>query len=143
MNKNLNNVYIFLLERTARAVQRYAKQEMNKKGFDINSDQWVILKKLSENEGINQRQIAALTFKEPASITRSLDILEKKGLIQRDSDINDRRTLIVSLTKNGKNYVSRVMPVAIEVRKKGLQGLTQQEIKVLKSALNKIYDNVS
>jgi len=138
----LEEVYFFLLERTIRQFRRYSQQVFDAHNIPLTGDQWVVLKRISEQEGINQREIADLTYKDPASVTRILDLLEKQALVSRKPVENDRRTYALFLTKDGRKLVEKVTPIAIEVRKKGLDGLTQKDAKQLQSILNKIYENL-
>ena len=41
-----------------------------------------------------------------AGVSKMLDVLEKKGCIARDIDKNNRRTLIVTLTEDGRKVLS-------------------------------------
>ena len=140
-DKPLEEVYFFWMDRAMKA-QRKAKNRFFKKlGLDITSDQWIILKRLSENESQTQKELADAVSKDPASITRSLDILEKDGLIERISA--DRRSFKVMLTKKGSDLVKRVIPEAVKYRNKGIEGLSDEEMKVFKKVLNTIYSNFS
>ena len=139
----LEEVYIYLLERTIRQCKKYSQSALAEIDVKITGDQWVILKRIYEGEGISQREIASLTYKDPASVTRTLDILEKKTLIERKAVNNDRRAYSLYLTKAGKNLVEKITPVAKDVRKKGLKGISPTEQEQFKSLLNKIYDNFS
>ncbi len=140
-DKPLEEVYFFWMDRAMKA-QRKAKNRFFKKlGLDITSDQWIILKRLSENESQTQKELADAVSKDPASITRSLDILEKDGLIERISA--DRRSFKVMLIKKGSDLVKRVIPEAVKYRNKGIEGLSDEEMKVFKKVLNTIYSNFS
>ncbi|MEL6658379.1 MAG: MarR family transcriptional regulator, partial [Bacteroidota bacterium] len=68
----LEDVYVYLLERTIREIKRDFNRRLKAAypGLIITSDQWVILKRISELEALNQREVAAVTGKDPASITR-------------------------------------------------------------------------
>ena len=43
-----------------------------------------------------------------ARVTRLLNALEERGLIQRSMDLTDRRKIIVKLTESGKRYLEAV-----------------------------------
>ena len=75
--QNLSNVYLFHLDKAAKQFKKLKNEIFKQRGIEITSDQWVLIKNINEAEGINQRELAKRTFKEPASVTRILDILEK------------------------------------------------------------------
>ena len=138
----MEEVYVFLLERASRQFKKFAKAKLAKAGIAISSDQWVVLKRISENPGIHQKELADTTFKDPASITRILDILQKKGLLIRQQ-VDDRRAFGVHLTDAGKELVDQILPIAHELRAQGVKDLTDEEIAALKSMLNRIYNAFS
>ena len=63
----------------------------------ITVEQWVILKIVHESEALTQKELANKSFRDPASITRTMDLLEKKGLLQRDALPNNRRAYTIAL----------------------------------------------
>ena len=140
-DKKLDEVVYFLAERMMRRAREYSKEQFKKAKVDLTIDQWVILKRVSEEIGISQVDIASSTYKDPAAITRILDILVKKGFVTRMPKLDDRRAFEIHLTKKGADLVNRVIPMAQETRQKGLEGLNDQELKVLNRALKKIHDN--
>ena len=138
-DKKLDEVYFYWMERAMKA-QRKAKNKLFRDlGIKITSDQWIILKRLSEVEGQTQRELSESIIKDPASLTRILDLLEKEKLIERRSA--DRRSFTVHLTRNGSSLVERVIPEAVKYRKKGIEGLSEDEMQVFKKVLNTIHDN--
>ena len=141
----LEDVYVYLLERTIREIKRDFNRRLKATYPDlsITSDQWVILKRISEREALNQREVAAVTGKDPASITRTLDLLAKKAWVERQEIANDRRAYQVVLTDEGKDLVERLTPLAKETREAGLNGIAAEEFDQFKLTLNKIFANVS
>ncbi|MEL7226573.1 MAG: MarR family transcriptional regulator [Cyanobacteria bacterium J06576_12] len=141
----LEDVYVYLLERTIREIKRDFNRRLKAAfpGLTITSDQWVILKRISERESLNQREVAAVTGKDPASITRTLDLLAKKNWVERQDVPGDRRAYQVVLTAEGQELVEQLIPLAQATREAGLANVTAEEFESLKTVLNKIYSNVS
>ena len=138
----LDEVYFFLLERTVRQFRKFSKEKLGERGIEISSEQWVILKRVNEQEGINQKEMANLTYKDPASVTRMVDLMAKKGWIERQPIVGDRRAYGLYLTKEGKSFVKKMVPAAQELRAMGLENISQKELENLKKTLNKIYENM-
>ena len=141
----LEDVYIYLLERTIREIKRDFNRRLKAAYPDltITSDQWVILKRISERQAINQREVAAVTGKDPASITRTIDLLVKKKWVERQATEGDRRAYQLILTNEGLNLVEKLTPLAHATREAGLNGVSAGEFAAFKATLNKIFDNVS
>ncbi|UII33231.1 MarR family transcriptional regulator [Fulvivirga ulvae] len=138
----LEDVYVFKLVRAAQAFKQYAYDALAKKGIDVTSDQWVVLKKVSEEPGINQRELAKAIYKDPASVTRILDVLVKKELIEKRQG-KDRRIYEIRLSLRGEKLVEKTLGVAVDIRKSGLEGLSSEEIQIFKKALDQIFKNYS
>ena len=141
-NEKLENVYFFLLERTIRRFRKFSQREMSKRGFDISGEQWIILKRTHEEPGISQKEIARSTYKDPASITRMIDLLEKRGLLERQDHGNDRRSYSIFLTKDGLTFVKNILPLAEEMRDFGLRDVSESEKQTFIKVMNKIYNNL-
>uniref|UniRef100_UPI0035933DE2 MarR family winged helix-turn-helix transcriptional regulator n=1 Tax=Aquiflexum sp. TaxID=1872584 RepID=UPI0035933DE2 len=102
--------YSFLLDRTARRVKQYAQQKFKLGEFDITVDQWLIMKNLSENELLSQAELAQLVFKDQPTLTRIVDILAKKGYVERVPHPMDRRSFQLVLTDEGQSKVEELKP---------------------------------
>jgi MarR family transcriptional regulator, organic hydroperoxide resistance regulator len=139
---SLDEVIYFLSERMMRRAREYSKLVFAEQGFDISIDQWVILKRISEEEGISQVDLANATYKDPASVTRILDILGNKGWAERQADENSRRAYKIFLTTDGRNLVEKMLPIVQSIREKGLENLTAKEIETTKKVLRKMYGNL-
>lgn len=137
----LDDVFIYLIERTERQIKRYANLALKADGIEISPEQWVLLKRISERAVLNQRELAALTFKDPASVTRTLDFLEKNGLVRREDMAGDRRAYNLFLTEQGNQLVERIIPIAQAVRAQGLRNIDSSELEQFKRTLNKIFEN--
>lgn len=140
--EQLNNVVNFLLEQTVRQMRGYAQRQLDTLQTGITVDQWVILKIIEERKQISQVELAQVSQKDTASITRILDLLQKKGLIQRIDDEYDRRKYMISLTGEGTEFVMRNLPFINRIRGQIIQGLSQEEIQALKGILDKIRQNL-
>lgn len=141
-NEQLDNVVNFVLEQTVRQMRGYAQKQLDAQQMGVTVDQWVLLKIIEERKRISQVDLAQVSQKDTASITRILDLLQKKSMIQRIDDEHDRRKYMISLTADGKEFVKRYLPFVNRIRGKIVHGLSQAEIQALKSILEKIRRNV-
>ncbi len=71
------------------------------KPFDLTREQLHLLNNLNRQKGRTQSEIGGLIGKSPANMTRILDRLEKKNLIVRRDNPEDRRSQLVLLTIEG------------------------------------------
>ncbi len=132
----------FIIYRTALALKGALQRCFKENGYEITAEQWAILRQLWEEDGLSQREIADRAAKDKPNITRMLDALEKKLLVFRQPDPQDRRKYCIYLTKDGRQLYERLSPLAQSLRQKVTANLTGPEIDSLKTTLDKIYQNL-
>ncbi|WP_154853143.1 MarR family winged helix-turn-helix transcriptional regulator [Cyclobacterium xiamenense] len=135
--------YSFLLDRTAKKVKQYAQQKFKLNAFDITVDQWLVMKNLDENERLSQTELAHLVFKDQPTLTRIVDILCKKGYVDRIPHPQDRRSYRLLLTSSGKEKVGELKPQIAQIRQKAWENLTERDFEEFKRILNTIYGNLA
>lgn len=101
-----------------------------------------ILDFLIDNDGCIQREIAKHCFIEPASVTNSLAIMEKGGLIERRQNPDDRRVLNVFLTEKGKEKQKQIGDVFSATDQVALEGFTKDEEEQLINYLERLATNM-
>ena len=74
-------------------------------------------------------------------MTRILDGMQKKGLVQRKADENDRRVQRIYVTQRGKELEKPLREIATANMKKGLEGLPTEDINNLTRILDVIINN--
>jgi DNA-binding MarR family transcriptional regulator len=142
MNDRQYNSYSFLLDRTAKRVKQYAQRRFKELGFNITVDQWIVLKHLHEQEAMKQNELAELMFKDNPTLTRIIDLLCTKKLVIRKTHPNDRRSFVVSLTREGSKKVAQLNPKIAAIRLKAWNGLSGRDFEQFKKILNAIYQNL-
>jgi DNA-binding MarR family transcriptional regulator len=71
-------------------------------------------------------------------MTKRLDRLEAEGLVQRDPDPDDRRGVLVSLTRKGLTVVDRAVEDHLRNEAGLLEALSDRERRALDAALGKL-----
>ncbi len=137
----LKDVYFFVIERAIKSVRRYSQNVFNDLSFDLTVDQWIVLKRIHESEGITQAEIADDVIKDNASVTRIIDQLVKKEVVNRQPHADDRRRFSLILTKKGVKLYDNILPVILRMRTQGIDGISERELKTTIKVLNKIAEN--
>ncbi|MEI1277764.1 MarR family transcriptional regulator [Leptospira venezuelensis] len=109
---------------------------------DLTVEQWFLLNRLSLFKSVSQTDLVDKTFKDRPNITRLLDGLEKKGLVVRQDNPDDRRKFTISITKAGKSLLEKTIPFMLEARKIVYKGLKAEDLEVLKTISEKIEKNI-
>jgi len=136
------NAYSFLLDRTSRRIKQYAQKQFKKQSFGVTVDQWAVMKKLNEVQGCSQSDLTTFTNKDAPTLTRIIDLLVNKKLVERQLDSEDRRKFFVCLTPIGQQTVRDLSPKIDAIRKQAWQHMTQEDFENFKEILDKIYKNL-
>lgn len=137
----LNDVVLFRIEQANRAARQYAQREFDRLGLDVTVDQWVLMNLIDEGDGLTQQELAARSHRDPASITRTLALLDTRGFIERRPDERDARAIRVSLTDTGARFVESVWPVVRAMRKRSTRGFFDDELTLLTAMLHRVQLN--
>ncbi|RMI29604.1 MarR family winged helix-turn-helix transcriptional regulator [Nocardia stercoris] len=74
----------------------------------LSADQWAMLSNLSTESGVTMSVLASKSQLPPSSATRHADALAERGLIFRIAAEDDRRRILIGLTKRGAELVESV-----------------------------------
>ena len=105
--------------------------------------QWNLLNQLEQAGALSQRKLAEQTKKEQATITRYLDTLERKGLIVRTRDANDRRAHVITITNEARTLLDQVGPLAEEASRRLTEGITSKELESFLAVIDKLSRNAN
>jgi len=137
----LQDVVFYSLESASKAYRRFAQSRLDAAGIDITIDQWLVLKTIHETADVTLQQVGVAVFKDFASITRIVQLLERKGLLRRKPHSTDRRRSELVLTKSGQSVIRTVEPVAQAYRRQALDGIDPAEVARLRAVLKRITEN--
>lgn len=124
-----------------RCWHKLATDEMAKYG--LNSPHAVYLNTLYEyNEGITAAKLGELCCKNKADVSRMVSILEKKGLVKKESVGGSLYRAKLLLTQEGRNAALQVRKQAALVVELAGTGMTNQEREIFYRCLEKITGNL-
>lgn len=84
-----HRAYFFKIDTTIKKIRNALQKQLTEAGFDLTVDQWVLIDHIFRKQGISQNELAEMTFKDPPTVTRIIDLLEKKGLVERGPAAGD------------------------------------------------------
>ena len=129
------------IDRTYKVVRQDLINRFKAARIDLTPEQWIILLKLHKEKAMFQTDLAGQSFKDKPTVSRIIDLLSKKGWVQRTQDVKDGRRFQVSLTKQGEEIVDYASPIVEQSREIGWNDLTEKEYETLVSILDKIFNN--
>ena len=120
----------FRLNRLASEVsERMAAIYAEKFGLDI--PQWRVLATLSGGADITAQNIVASTRTHKSTISRAVQELEARGLVERAVSTADRRANALRLTAAGRKLFARMQPLVLAYQEALLAALEPAESKAL------------
>lgn len=112
--------------------------------FGITADQFVLLATLSRGTALTQRELARRMTSDPSTVRAMLVLLEKQGLVRRDSHPTDSRARTVALTSSGKHKFQQLWQAGDEIRTQMFDSLPNSEadslvrnLRLIAEALNR------
>ena len=140
-DRRLQEVLFYALESATKAYRRFAQARLHASGIDITIDQWLVLKTIHESPDITLQQVGTAVFKDFASVTRIVQLLERKGLLRRKPHPTDGRRSELVLTSAGESVIRTVEPIAQANRRQALDGVDAAEVARLRKVLERIVHN--
>lgn len=100
--------------------------------------QFGVLEALYHLGPLNQKALGEKLLKSGGNITLVIDNLEKSGMVERQQDPSDRRSMLIHLTKDGEEFISAYFPQHLELIKDEFDVLSEKELKQLAVICKKI-----
>lgn len=110
--------------------------------FGINVTEWRILSQLAIEPGISAARICHVIGFDKGPISRTLAVMQKRGLVSIKTDPQDARTHSIALTARGSAMHDQVIAVALERERRLLSCLRKDERDLLADLLRRIHGNL-
>lgn len=145
MNQNIEieELIMVLTGRIGSAINRAVLRAFSNDNIDISTEQWTVLASLWREDKVTQQRLCELTSKDKPSITRLIDKLEKRNLVTRVADSNDRRVNLIHLTTKGEKLQVDAMRCIENIAEKALQDISDEDLNLSKNILKKIIKNLN
>ncbi|NIY46656.1 transcriptional regulator SlyA [Cedecea colo] len=113
------------------------------KPLELTQTHWVTLHNIHQlPPEQSQIQLAKAIGIEQPSLVRTLDQLEAKGLISRQTCANDRRAKRIRLTERATPIISEMEHVIDETRGEILAGISADELSLLVNLISRLEQNI-
>jgi MarR family transcriptional regulator, organic hydroperoxide resistance regulator len=103
---------------------------------------WYYLRVLAERGELNQLELSKRVGIASTTAVPALDYLEKRDLVKRVRDPNDRRKYFVRLQAEGQRLVDEMMPELIDLITASLDGISQANMRVFWKVMHQIEANL-
>jgi len=138
----LDNSPGYLINRLAAKMNAVLHMAFKSAGFNVTAQQWAVLNRLWEEDGLHQNELAERTTKNRHNMSRMLTVLEKQGLLKRRPDPEDARLQRIYLTKKGVMLQDVLVPIVDKVMENIFKGLKKPELENLKQTMDQLSKNL-
>ncbi len=127
----------FMMEQALATMSTTLASNLKAEGIDLPHSQYAVMRMIySCSEPISQIKIAEILKKDAAAIKRTLDILERKGYIQREA--LDGRTKVISCTAQALAQKNKIIDTANSTLHQLFHSFNHEEIASLHQMLSQI-----
>ena len=126
----------YLMNYLARVFARALSERLAAHGASLG--QWAVLMFLWARDGQSQGELSRSVAIGDATMVRTVDRMERDGLVRRVRDTRDRRRVNVFLTEAGRNLRDSLVPCAIAVNEAATRPFTDAEEEQLSDLLRRM-----
>jgi DNA-binding MarR family transcriptional regulator len=112
------------------------------RNFGVNVTEWRIMSLLAIEPGIPASRICYVIGFDKGPVSRTLALMQKRGLITIRTDPHDGRSHSISLTAHGRHVHDQVIVAALERERRLLACLRKDEREVLIDLLRRVHSNL-
>ncbi len=113
------------------------------RAFRLSVPQWRVLGALIDLGTCTINRLSDLTVVDRTTLSRTLDRMEKNGLVARKRVAADKRSYEIRLTARGRAMLRRIWPVMSYHNARAIAGLSERELAVLRAIIEKMIANVA
>ncbi len=140
-NFDLTRYLPYLVNRTGVRLANAFGEVLRAHGITL--QMWRVLAALDHSDGQRISDLAALTSIDVSTLSRILDAMQEKGLIERRrANGGDARVVTVHETEAGHALTGEIIPRARHYEEVALRGFAAEEETALKAMLVRVYRNI-
>jgi homoprotocatechuate degradation regulator HpaR len=106
--------------------------------LDVTEQQWRVLRVVAEAERLDATEVAKRASILGPSLTRIIKFLEKRKLIRRKKDNEDKRRVILEIAPNGKDLMTQGTPRSLAAHNQLEQALGADKLAKLLDLLDEV-----
>jgi DNA-binding MarR family transcriptional regulator len=129
----VDSYLLYLLAASSEKASAQVHAHVRKQGLRV--PEWRVLACLVDHPSMMVTRLAELSLMEQSRMTRIVEKMAERGLVQRQSDTEDRRRVHVSLTETGRDLAERLVCDARAHEKQMLADLEDTDAALIKPML--------
>lgn len=135
----MNKRYLRSIRLLAECMQLFEKSSSQRvRALGFTESQFDIIATLGNTAGMSCKELGEKTLITKGTLTGVLDRLEKKGLLLRERDEEDKRHFSVKLTAAGEEIFQSIFPEIVQQGQQQFDAYTEQDFVDLETQLLKL-----
>ena len=130
-----------LVRDATRAFQRALQVRLA--AHDVSFGHWTFLRVLWQQDGITQKQLSVQAGVMEPTTFAAVKAMEERGYVVRRQHPANRKNVYVHLTRQGRALERRLVPLAEEVNRIGVDGLAGSDVATARRVLLAIIGNLA
>jgi DNA-binding MarR family transcriptional regulator len=108
------------------------------RAFRMTRPEWIVLFCLHQRAGLSAQQISHVSGRPKTSISAAINLLQKKRLISRETDVQDGRRQVLHVTEAGQRVYAAILEKFVEREARMTAGLGKRERETFLALLDKL-----
>lgn len=104
--------------------------------------QWIVLIYVRDGLARTATDIAREFRHDSGALTRVIDQLERRGLLERERSSTDRRVVNLTLTPQGRRTIEALLPVVVGQMNLALEPFTRDEFNQMRSLMERLVQHL-
>lgn len=138
----LDNALSYWIARVYLANRGEMYRRFRQHGVEMTPEQWMVLVRLWEEEGLTQTQLAARTWRDLPTMSRILAVMEREELIVRQPDPQDsraRRVFPAARAKQLRRTLTREARAMVHCL---TEGIAEEDLLITRRTLQRMLENL-
>jgi DNA-binding MarR family transcriptional regulator len=140
--QNYETIPLHWINRLGFVVRKELAQRFQDNGYDVSPEEWAILLILWSKGAQTPSVLADATIRDRTTVTRLLDGMVAKGLVDRNTDPTDRRKMRVQVSDLGMSIRNGLVSVAQGLIAQTLNGISPEDAETTVQTLRRMSQNL-
>jgi DNA-binding MarR family transcriptional regulator len=110
--------------------------------FGIGIPEWRVIAMLGQFDRLTARDVGDLSHMHKTKVSRAVNELAERGLIERTPNRDDRREAFLALSAPGRRIYDQVAPMALTFEKRLMDDIPQAEMQAFERVLSTLTERV-
>lgn len=138
-----SNLPFYWINHLSSVSRRRLSKRFEEAGHKITAEEWAVLLVLWQKGPQAPSALSEATIKDRTTVTRLIDGMVRKALVERRENATDRRRSDIILTPYGEGLKPELVPFAMEIIAQATAGVPKEDMETTLRTLRAFAENLS